>query len=92
MSGRGVVAPGVNFVADPTSALSVATRATFLASAATGPFGGRRYGTELDLDLTWAPREWLLVGAELDVLFPGDFFPAGRTIYKSILAVDLVTP
>ncbi len=92
VSGRGVIAPGVNFVADPTSALSVATRATFLAAASSGPLGGRRYGTELDLDLTWTPREWLLVGAELDVLFPGDFFPAGRTIYKSILAVDLVTP
>lgn len=92
VSGRGVIAPGVNIVADPASGLSVGARATFLASATAGPFGGRRYGTELDLDLTWAPREWLLLGAELDVLFPGDFFPAGRTVTKAILAVDLVTP
>lgn len=92
VSGRGVIAPGVNLVVDPTSDLSVEARATFLASDASGPLGGRRYGTELDLELTYAPRDWIVLGAELDVLLPGDFFPGDRTIYKSVLALDLLTP
>ncbi|HET8734870.1 MAG TPA: hypothetical protein VFM45_13975, partial [Anaeromyxobacteraceae bacterium] len=92
VSGRGVVAPGVNLLVEPAADVTVETTATFLASAARGPFGGRRYGTELDLEVTWSPRRWLMLGAELDVLVPGDFFPGGRTMYKSILALDLLTP
>lgn len=92
VSGRGVVAPGVNLLLEPASDVTVDTRATFLASAARGPRGGRRYGTEVDLGVTWAPRRWLLVGAELDVLVPGDFLPSGRTLYKAILAVDVLSP
>jgi hypothetical protein len=70
----------------------VTGKAAWLRADVTGPFGGKIYGTEADLDLTWAPASWLLLGVELDVLWPGDFYPARDTVYKTVLAVDLVTP
>lgn len=92
VNGRGVVAPGVSFAADPVDAVSLEARAAWLAAPAAGPFGGKVYGTEVDLELTWSARDWLLVGAEVDALFPGNFFPGRRTMLKSILALDVLFP
>lgn len=92
VNGRGVVAPGVSLAVDPHRSVSVVCKAAWLRADLAGPFGGKVYGTEADLALTWAPRDWLLVGAELDVLWPGDFYPARDTVYKTVLAVDFLTP
>jgi hypothetical protein len=92
VNGRGVVAPGVSLSVDPLPKVSLQGKAAWLRSDVTGPFGGKIYGTEADLDVTWAPVPWLLFGLEVDVLWPGDFYPARDTVYKTVLAVDLVTP
>lgn len=92
VNGRGVVAPGLALSVDPLPSLSVEAKAAWLRADVTGPFGGKVYGTEVDLELTWAARDWLLLGVELDVLRPGDFYPAGDTVYKTVVAVDLLTP
>ena len=92
VNGRGVLAPGVSLSAEPGANVSVQSRAAWLRADVAGPYGGRTYGTEADLDVTWAPRRWLLVGAELDVLWPGDFYAGRATVYKTVLAVDFVTP
>jgi hypothetical protein len=92
LNGRGVIAPGGTLTWDPVRAVTVAAKGAWLRADAAGPFGGRVYGTELDLNLSWAPAEWLLLGAELDALFPGDFFAGRDTLYKGIVALDLLTP
>jgi hypothetical protein len=92
VNGRGVTAPGLSVAFDPTESLGLELKAAYLTAPVEGPFGGRVYGTELDLVLSWSPRDWLVVGAELDVLWPGDFFAGEETVYKTVLALDLVTP
>jgi hypothetical protein len=92
VNGRGVVAPGFTVAVDLAPRVSATAKGAWLRSDVTGPFGGKVYGTEADLSLTWAARDWLLLGAELDALWPGDFYPGRETVYKSVLAVDLVTP
>jgi len=92
VNGRGVTAPGLSLTFDPTDALGLELKAAYLTAPVEGPFGGRVYGTELDLVLSWSPREWLVFGAELDVLWPGDFFAGDETVYKTVLALDFVTP
>jgi len=92
VNGRGVAAPGLSLSFDPTEQLGLDLKAAYLTAPVRGPFGGRVYGTELDAGLSWSPRDWLVIGAELDVLWPGDFYAGGRTVYKTILAFDVVTP
>lgn len=92
VNGRGVTAPGVTLALDPTPALGLELKAAYLTSPVTGPFGGSVYGAEVDAVLTWAPRDWLLLGVELDALWPGDFFAGRDTLYKTVLAVDLLSP
>lgn len=92
VNGRGVTAPGLSLVVDPTADLALELRGAWLVAPVEGPYGGRIYGTELDAGLSWSPRRWLVVGVELDVLFPGDFFAGDRSLYKTVLALDLVTP
>lgn len=92
VNGRGVVAPGMSLSVDPVPKVSVQGKAAWLRADVTGPFGGKIYGTEADLDLTWAPRDWVLLGAELDVLWPGDFYAGRATVYKTVVAVDFLTP
>jgi hypothetical protein len=91
VNGRGVVTPGVSLAVDPLPKVSVQGRAAWLRADVTGPYGGKTYGTEVDLDLTWAARDWLLLGLEMDALWPGDFYAGRETVYKTVLAVDLVT-
>jgi hypothetical protein len=92
VNGRGVTAPGLSLTFDATDALGLELRGAWLVAPVEGPYGGRIYGTEVDATLSWSPRPWLVVGAELDVLFPGDFFAGDETVYKTVLAVDLLTP
>jgi hypothetical protein len=92
VNGRGVVAPGVTLAFDPVPRVSILGRAAWLRADVTGPFDGKVYGTEADLEVTWAPRDWLLLGVEVDALWPGDFYAGRDRVTKAVLAVDLVTP
>lgn len=92
VNGRGVVAPGLTLAVDPHPQVSIQAKGAWLRADVTGPFGGKIYGTEADLAVTWAPRAWLLLGVELDALWPGDFYAARDTVYKTVLAVDVLTP
>lgn len=92
VNGRGVIAPGVTVDADLPGGLSAAARGAWLLAEDRGPYGGKVYGTEVDLSATWAVRDWLTVGAEADALFPGDFFLGRDLVYKAVVAVDLLTP
>ncbi|HSN90271.1 MAG TPA: hypothetical protein VLS93_03490 [Anaeromyxobacteraceae bacterium] len=92
VNGRGVVAPALGAVLDPRDGLSVEAKAAWLLADVAGPTGGRTYGTEVDLLLSWRPRDGVRLGLELDALFTGDFFPSAGPVYKGILALDLTTP
>lgn len=92
VDGRGVTAPGLSLSFDPSDELGLEVKGAYLTAPVKGPFGGHVYGTELDLGLSWSPRRWLVLGAELDVLWPGSFYVGRDTVYKTILAVDVVTP
>jgi len=90
VNGRGVIAPGLTLSFDPFQSFGVDARGAYLLAPSLGPFGGRVYGPEVDLELTYSPLRWLILAAEGDVLFPGDFFPAGPAVTKVVLGVDLV--
>lgn len=92
VNGRGVVAPGLTVEADLPGGVTAAARGAWLLAEDRGPYGGKVYGTEVDLTAAVALRDWLTVGAEADALFPGDFFLGRDPVYKAILAVDLLTP
>jgi hypothetical protein len=92
VNGRGVTAPGLSLDVDPTDHLGLDLKGAWLVAPVNGPSGGRVYGTEVDAALSWSPRAWLLLGAELDVLWPGSFYAGSRTVYKTILALELLTP
>ncbi|MGD8858889.1 MAG: hypothetical protein PVI30_02690 [Myxococcales bacterium] len=50
---------------------------------------GRGYGVELDLFGEWQATPWLSLGAELDLLLPGKFFPQSEPAYLAITMVTL---
>ena len=90
VNGRGVIAPGLTASWDPSLSFGVDARAAYLLADETGPFGGRVYGPELDLELSWSPARWITLAAEGDVLFPGSFFAGRGPVTKVVLGVDLV--
>jgi hypothetical protein len=55
------------------------------------PLGGttRDYGLELDWLAQWSALRWLGFGAEIDVFFPGHFFPIQRVAYLTLAMVTL---
>ncbi|HET7825755.1 MAG TPA: hypothetical protein VFK90_10495 [Anaeromyxobacter sp.] len=91
VNGRGVTAPGLSLDLDPTSELGIDLRGAWLVAPVNGPTGGRVYGTEVDAAVSWAARPWLVLAAELDVLWPGSFYAGRETVYKTIVAAELVT-
>jgi hypothetical protein len=92
VNGRGVIAPGLTAAWDPAPAFGAEARAAYLVAPHPGPFGGRVYGPEADLVLTWSPARWLQFAAEGDALFPGNFFAGRSTITKVVLGVDVAVP
>lgn len=92
VNGRGVVAPGLTATFDLPREVTLTGRLAWLRAEDAGPYGGRTYGTEADLDARWPLRPWLALAAEADVLWPGDFFGGRTPISKAILAVDVATP
>ena len=51
-----------------------------------------RSARTVDLTVTWSPMHWLVLLAEADALFPGDFFPGRATLTKVVVGADLVWP
>ena len=92
VNGRGVVAPGLTVEVDLPAKVGLTARGAWLLAEDAGPYGGRVYGTEVDLTARWSPMGWLTVGLEGDLLLPGDFFGGDQPISKAILAVDVSTP
>ena len=92
VNGRGVIAPGLNVELDAGRDVDLGARVAWLRAEDAGPWGGTSYGTEIDLSASWEPARWLSFGAELDLLLPGDFFGGGKTVFKTVLAVDFRTP
>lgn len=92
VNGRGVIAPGLSASWNPSLELSLESRGAWLVADETGPYGGRVYGMEIDLDVSWSPWRWLALLAEADVLFPGDFFPSADPMRRFIVGVNLSTP
>jgi hypothetical protein len=92
VNGRGVIAPGLDLEIALPAEVDLAVHAAWLLAEDAGPYGGKIYGTELDLTARWSPRPWLSLGLEGDLLLPGDFFGGDRAITKVIMAVDLLTP
>jgi hypothetical protein len=90
VNGRGVLAPGLTASWDPHRSLAFDARAAYLVAPVVGPFGGRVYGAEVDLELSWSPLSWLTLVAEGDALFPGDFFAGRAPVTKVVLGIDLV--
>jgi hypothetical protein len=91
VNGRGVTAPGLSLDLDPTDRLGIDLKGAWLVAPVNGPTGGRVYGTEVDAAVSWAARPWLALAAELDVLWPGSFYAGRETVYKTIVAVELLT-
>jgi hypothetical protein len=92
VNGRGVIAPGLNVELDLGTDVDLLARAAWLRAEYDGPWRGRTYGTEVDLSATWEPARWITFGLEVDVLVPGDFYGGGKTVYKTVLGIDLRTP
>jgi hypothetical protein len=92
VNGRGVIAPGLTLELGLPAEVDLTARAAWLLAEDVGPYGGKVYGTELDLTTRWTPRPWLSLGLEADLLLPGDFFGGDRAISKVIMALDLLTP
>jgi hypothetical protein len=92
VNGRGVIAPVLNVRAEPSEETTLGVKAAWLRAPVPGPFGGRTYGTEVDLEASFKVTRWLVLGAELDALFPGDFFRGREPVTKAILGLDLQTP
>jgi hypothetical protein len=89
---RGVLAPGIEAGWTPAREIEVTLKAAFLASDRSGPFGGRIYGPEVDLDVAWSPWPWLAVLGEADALALGSFFPTQELAWRVILGVNVATP
>jgi hypothetical protein len=92
VNGRGVIAPALSLTVDPWDKVSILGKAAWLQAAVEGPFGGRNYGTEVDLTVTWSPRPWIMIGVEADTLWAGDFYADRAKITKMLAAVDFLTP
>ncbi len=92
VNGRGVFAPGLSVAWTPSLDFSLEGRGAWLLADEAGPYGGRVYGVEVDLNASWSPWPWLALLAEADVLLPGDFFPSSAPVRRFILGVNLSTP
>lgn len=92
VNGRGVLSPALRVSWDPTDDLGFDVRGAWLRADRTGPFGGKVYGWEVDAQGSWQALPWLAFQLEGDVLLPGDFYGGQDTVYRAILAVDVVTP
>ena len=93
VNGRGVVGGGpvLEWNKRPVRAELRAMLLRAMADPPAPPVGGtdRGYGLELDWLGQWKALRWLGFGAEIDLLFPGHFFPIQRVAYQTLAMVTL---
>lgn len=94
VNGRGVIAPGLTFIADPLDTLRLKTTVAFLSAWAGGiatPIGGGGsfYGVEVDGIVDFRPFDVVGFVAEADVLFGGNFYGTVQPVFKVIAGIDL---
>lgn len=91
VNGRGALGAGASLTYDDGTSLArlkaLWLRATADPPRAPGGGTGRNYGLEADLELEWRPFRQLRIGAELDVLLPGDYFYFSDVAYRAIALV-----
>jgi len=92
VNARGVITPGLEAGWTPVPAVEVVGKGAFLWSDTSGPFGGRVYGPEFDLNASWDVLPWLAFLGELDLLAEGNFFPQRALSRRAIVGFDLTTP
>lgn len=93
VNGRGVLGPVLRALWEPAESFQAELRGAWLEAPEPGPFGGRVYGPEVDLNLRWTPLAWLSLSLEADQLWAGDFYGPDRApVKKLILGVDLMAP
>ena len=91
VNGHGVLGAGpvVSWQGDRPS---VEMRAIWLRAVADSPAfggGGATYGVEVDLRNDWRLSDWATLAGELDMLFPGSYFPEDDVALQFILLLDL---
>lgn len=93
VNGRGVVGggPALEWNKKPVRAELRAMLLGAMADPPAPPLGGtkRVYGLELDWLAQWRALPWLGFGAEVDLFFPGDFFPIQRVAYLTLAMMTL---
>ncbi|MBI5069243.1 MAG: hypothetical protein HZB56_13490 [Deltaproteobacteria bacterium] len=93
VNGRGVLGPVLRALWEPAESFQAELRGAWLEAPVTGPFGGRVYGPEVDVNLRWSPLAWLSLSLEADQLWSGSFYGPDRApVRKLILGVDLTAP
>lgn len=93
VNGRGVFGPVLRARWEPAEAFQAELRGAYLLAPEPGPFGGRVYGPEVDLNLRWSPLAWISLSLEADQLWSGDFYgPERAPVKKLILGLDLTAP
>lgn len=88
VNGHGVVAAGPVVSANPSFGFCELRLVYLQALAAPPPLpyqgNGWVYGVELDLYARWDINRWLGLSAEIDVLWPGNYFPSQKTAYRGL--------
>lgn len=88
INGRGALGMGASVTYDDghrsVRLAALWLRATADPPAAPGAGTGRNYGLETDLELQWRLTRYLRLGAELDVLLPGDYFHFSDVAYRAL--------
>jgi hypothetical protein len=93
VNGRGVVGLGpiLSLESEPWRAEMRAVALASTADPPPPPLAGdsRFYGGEVDWLGEWEPLPWLGLALELDLFFPGTFFPSQKVAYLAIAMVTL---
>lgn len=86
IDGYGVIAPNIVFRADLTRGWGIACTGALLRAQEEKPSRGSWYGEEIDLSLSYYFKRSVMGLIEVDILFPGDFFPAGQEVVYRVAA------
>jgi len=90
LSGKGVLAGGLNLDLAPIEALGLELTAAALGAAAESSLtGGGYYGTEVDLEFRFYIADFLTAALEADALFGGDFLQERGLTLRVLAGLDL---
>lgn len=93
VNGHGVAGTGPSLVWSNDDAI-VELRAIWLSAMKSSPpaplgNGGTSYGIEVDLQGDWRALDGLSLGAELDLLVPGDYFVERNVAYRALVMLTV---